>query len=293
MLLRFRIFSKMVESSALEINSNIVTQGNLIRELKAKKADKAAIGEAVKVLLALKADFKVACGIDWKPGVEVPSSEIDNVPGETKVLDGNPSSAIEINSKIVTQGNLIRELKAKKADKAEIGEAVKVLLALKADFKAACGIDWKPDVEVPSSKKDNVQGETVVLDGNPSIDVVNALKDAAAEGLDIKIKTCGDLIRRLKLENTGKEVIEQEVKVLLLLKDLYKEKTGHDWKPQTSPPKQMKPQVAQVATEGYEIIYTLARLEGCGGIQNLKTHISIRIFNENRTFITGKNRKSN
>ena len=242
----------MVAKTAIEINSDIVTQGNLVRDLKAGKADKAKIKAAVDVLLALKGEFKSACGIDWKPGVEIPSAE----------KDGNSTSspAIEINSNIVAQGDLVRDLKAKKADKAEIKSAVDVLLALKADFKSACGIDWKPGVEIPSclggaslqsSENNNAKGETVVLNSDLSVEEKNTLKEAAAEGLDIKIRTCGDLIRKLKLENTAKEIIDQEVKVLLLLKDLYKEKTGSQWKPQTpanktSPPKQMQNEAATV-----------------------------------------------
>ena len=63
----------------------------------------------------------------------------------------NMATAEEVNSQIVAQGNLVRELKAKKADKVEIKEAVDKLLKLKADFKSACGIDWKPGVTVPSA----------------------------------------------------------------------------------------------------------------------------------------------
>jgi hypothetical protein len=46
------------------------------------------------------------------------------------------------------------------------------------------------------------------------------------------------LIRRLKLEKAEKEIIDGEVKVLLLLKNLYKEKTGQEWKPANALPKQ-------------------------------------------------------
>ena len=47
-------------------------------------------------------------------------------------------------------------MKADKAAKADIDEAVKKLLALKADFKAATGIDWKPGCQVPESTKPDV-----------------------------------------------------------------------------------------------------------------------------------------
>ena len=68
------------------INNSIVSQGDLVRKLKADKAAKPDIDEAVKKLLALKADFKAATGNDWKPGTTVPASapaSADNNSGKT------------------------------------------------------------------------------------------------------------------------------------------------------------------------------------------------------------------
>ena len=53
----------------------------------------------------------------------------------------------------------------------------------------------------------------------------------------MKITSVGDLIRKLKAEKASKDAIDTEVKVLLSLKDLFKKKTGQDWKP----PSQAKP----------------------------------------------------
>ena len=221
--------------SAKEINSSIVTQGNLVRELKTNKADKSEVKKAVDVLLKLKADFKEACGIDWKPGVEVPDGNEGN--------QENTSPTDSINEKIKAQGDKVRGLKANKASKDEIKSAVDELLSLKAEYKSVAGKDWTPGNEKKAAtpKTNNAKGETIVLEGKLSEKDENTLKDAAAEGLDIKIKTCGDLIRRLKLEKADKEAIDGEVKVLLLLKKLYKEKTGKDWKPNTATPKEVTP----------------------------------------------------
>ena len=52
--------------------------------------------------------------------------------------------AKELDAKVTSAGEKVRALKTAKAEKAEVDEAVKVLLALKADFKAAAGFDWKP-----------------------------------------------------------------------------------------------------------------------------------------------------
>merc|ERR1719458_2491097 len=112
-----------------DLGTSVAAQGDLVRKLKADKAAKPEIDEAVKKLLALKADYKAATGSDWKPGVAPAAS---------------PSAA--------APGDLVRKLKTEKAAKPEIDEAVKKLLALKADFKAATGSDWKPGASAAPAK---------------------------------------------------------------------------------------------------------------------------------------------
>ena len=122
-----------------DINNKIVAQGDIVRRLKTEKADKADIDANVKILLQLKTDFKAATGKDWKPGMSPPEPKAE-------------SGSNDLDSKIRSQGDKVRKLKGEKADKKEIEEAVKVLLALKADFKAANGADWKPDMPAASAK---------------------------------------------------------------------------------------------------------------------------------------------
>ena len=86
---------------------------------------------------ALKKEFKEATGKEWKPGV-LASLAPATSPAPSSSGPG------DINAAVVAQGDLVRKLKADKAAKADIDEAVKKLLALKADFKAATGQDWKP-----------------------------------------------------------------------------------------------------------------------------------------------------
>ena len=54
------------------------------------------------------------------------------------------SPGAELDAKIKSQGDTVRKLKTEKADKTAIETAVKSLLELKAEFKAATGNDWKP-----------------------------------------------------------------------------------------------------------------------------------------------------
>jgi bifunctional glutamyl/prolyl-tRNA synthetase len=63
------------------------------------------IDSEVKKLLTLKSDFKSETGIDWKPGVSVPTTAISARSAET------------LNVLITQQGDRVRELKAQKASK--------------------------------------------------------------------------------------------------------------------------------------------------------------------------------
>lgn len=161
-------------------------------------------------------------------------------------------SVEELNDKIIAQGNKVRDLKAAKADKNAVKAEVDNLLALKAEFKAAHGSDWKPGVDLGGAKENKapeVKVSTVYLGGGISDDEKKILLDAAVETLDLKVQSCGDFIRKLKQEKATKDIIEREVAVLILLKELYKKKTGADWKPKSAEPPKEKKEEAKPAVE--------------------------------------------
>ncbi|CAG9789090.1 unnamed protein product [Diatraea saccharalis] len=189
-----------------DLDQQIAKQGDLVRSLKAAKAEKAKVDEAVKVLLDLKAKYKAATGKDWKPGSTLaPSSTV--------------TSSKDLDQQITKQGDLVRSLKAAKTEKAKVDEAVKVLLDLKAKYKAAMGQDWKPG-SVPTPQQ-----------ANNSVD-----------GLSTQIAAQGDKVRKLKTEKADKATVDAEVKTLLSLKAQYKSATGADWTPNTAAPANKKSQ---------------------------------------------------
>ncbi|XP_005182957.1 bifunctional glutamate/proline--tRNA ligase [Musca domestica] len=197
-------------SNANELDQQISKQGDIVRDLKAKKADKAQIDAEVKKLLALKADYKTATGKDWKPG-QTPS------PAAAVTTTTVPSAnAVSVNEQIIKQGDLIRDLKAKKAPKTEIEPQVKILLDLKALFKKLSGQDWKPGVSVPPT---TTQTPAPAANTGGVAEVLN------------KIAAQGDKIRQLKAQKAEKATVEPEVKLLLSLKAEYKQLTGEEWKP--------------------------------------------------------------
>jgi len=156
-----------------EIDAKIKAQGDKIRELKAAKSAKIVIDPEVKTLLALKAEFKAETGLDWKPGVEVPGA----APAE---------SNNDIEGKIKAQGDKVRDLKSSKAEKYAVDEAVKVLLALKAEYKATTGKDWKPPADPKAAHKKAASP--------PAKAAVNLSGHAAQ--LDVSIKEQGESVRK-------------------------------------------------------------------------------------------------
>lgn len=193
-------------SSADGLLEKITAQGNLVRDLKTQKAEKAKIDAAVKDLLALKADYKAQTGTDWTPNAAPVKKE-------------SPPASGDLNEQITKQGNLVRDLKAQKADKSKIDAAVKTLLTLKSNFKTQTGKDWLPGAITPEVKS-----------------IAAAIQaDSQSNNIVDKIVKQGDLVRDLKTKKAEKSQIEAEVKNLLALKAEYKAQTGQDYKPGAAP----------------------------------------------------------
>merc|ERR1711971_740389 len=82
-------------------------------------------------------------------------------------------------------GEKVRTLKTAKAEKAAVDEAVKVLLALKADFKAAAGFDWKP-AGAGEPKKEKGKGKEEKENKQPTKDAADGEKSDTQKKRDAK-----------------------------------------------------------------------------------------------------------
>ncbi|XP_078413219.1 bifunctional glutamate/proline--tRNA ligase isoform X2 [Cetorhinus maximus] len=196
--------------------NKVAQQGEVVRELKAKKASKEEVDAAVKGLLSLKAEYKQQSGIEYKPG-KPPASTASPVP-ESKTSDSTVSKVLY--DKVSQQGEVVRKLKADKAPKDKIDEAVKTLLALKVEYKQKTGEEYKPGK--PS-------GAAV----GPAIPAIIPPTEASAldeRALHSKVAEQGEVVRKLKAEKVSKEVIGAAVAVLLDLKGQYKALTGMEYK---------------------------------------------------------------
>ncbi|CAG0883237.1 unnamed protein product [Darwinula stevensoni] len=124
------------------------------------------------------------------------------------------NSSEELDAKIRAQGEKVRMLKSSKVPKDSVDAEVKILLSLKAEYKACAGRDWKPDAAPPPT----------------------AAAPANAADLDSLIRAKGEQVRQLKSSKAAKEAVDKEVKALLELKAQYKQATGADWKPDAAAP---------------------------------------------------------
>ncbi|KAM9273150.1 bifunctional glutamate/proline--tRNA ligase isoform 4-T4 [Cariama cristata] len=212
-----------VSEGHLVIYNKVSAQGDIVRDLKAKKAAKEDIDKAVKQLLALKAEYKEKTGQEYKPGN--PPVSVTEQSSKLEISGTLDNKALY--DKVAEQGELVRKLKTEKAPKEKIDEAVKILLNLKAEYKQKTGQEYKPgnppsappcvpSTTLPSSVYCSNLAPCSLVDGK-------ALYDNVAEQ--------GEVVRRLKAEKASKDEIDEAVKLLLSLKADYKEKTGQDYKP--------------------------------------------------------------
>uniref|UniRef100_A0A674BVZ5 Bifunctional glutamate/proline--tRNA ligase n=1 Tax=Salmo trutta TaxID=8032 RepID=A0A674BVZ5_SALTR len=118
----------------------VTQQGELVRKLKSEKAPKDQVDAAVKQLLAFKAEFKQITGHEYNPGMIPPdAASAKNAPTASSP-SSSPSGLYE---SVTKQGDTVRKLKSEKAPKDQVDCAVKQLLALKTQYKALTGEDYK------------------------------------------------------------------------------------------------------------------------------------------------------
>ncbi|KAM9824865.1 bifunctional glutamate/proline--tRNA ligase isoform X1 [Syngnathus typhle] len=127
-----RSSSSSSSSTSSGLYERVAQQGELVRKLKSQKAPKDQVENAVKQLLALKAEYKQVTGEEYKPG-KAPAP-----------VQNDSASAADIFEKVARQGELVRTLKAEKAPKDRVDEAVKSLLDLKSKYKTLTGQEYKP-----------------------------------------------------------------------------------------------------------------------------------------------------
>ncbi|XP_030355909.1 bifunctional glutamate/proline--tRNA ligase isoform X4 [Strigops habroptila] len=212
-----------VSEGHLAIYNRVSAQGDIVRDLKAKKAAKEDIDKAVKQLLALKAEYKEKTGQEYKPG----NPPVSVTEQSSKLESSGTVDSKALYDKVAEQGEVVRKLKAEKAPKEQIDEAVKILLNLKAEYKQKTGQEYKPGnpPSAPPCIPSTTFPSSVCCNNSESCSLVNgkALYDNVAEQ--------GEVVRKLKAEKASKDEIDEAVKLLLSLKADYKEKTGQDYKP--------------------------------------------------------------
>lgn len=106
----------------LVLYNRVAAQGDVVRELKAKKAAKEDVDAAVKQLLALKAEYKEKTGQEYKPGN--PPAVVQDVSSKSSASTVDSKSLYE---EIAAQGEVVRKLKAEKAPKVSILERLETM----------------------------------------------------------------------------------------------------------------------------------------------------------------------
>ncbi len=71
----------------------------------------------VKVLLALKADYKNITGTEWKPGQSPVAAPATSAGSDAVAAPVDSQHAVELYSKVAAQGETVRQMKTDKAEK--------------------------------------------------------------------------------------------------------------------------------------------------------------------------------
>ncbi|XP_054432576.1 bifunctional glutamate/proline--tRNA ligase isoform X2 [Pteronotus mesoamericanus] len=204
---------------SLALYNRVAAQGDVVRELKANKAAKEDVDAAVKQLLALKAEYKEKTGQEYKPG---------NPPaltGGQKAAAKPPASTAgsdALYNEVAAQGEVVRKLKAEKAPKAKVNEAVEHLLSLKAQYKEKTGKEYVPG-QLPASPSSDSSPARSSEPCGPETPEAKVLFD--------RVASQGEVVRKLKAEKASKDQVDAAVQELLQLKAQYKALTGIDYKP--------------------------------------------------------------
>ncbi|XP_076754438.1 glutamyl-prolyl-tRNA synthetase [Xylocopa sonorina] len=187
-------------SNGNKLLDDITQQENKVKQLQLK------VKEEMQRLSNLKSEYKKKTGTDL---MEMKTPDLT----QSNILT---KACIEkISNEIQSQGDKVRQLKTSKAEKGIIDQEIKLLLNLKADYKAATGKEWKPS----TTSVTNITNEN----------------ETSADQISENIQKQGDKVRQLKASKAGKSTIDQEVKLLLTLKSDYKAATGKEWEPSATP----------------------------------------------------------
>ncbi|XP_005879946.1 PREDICTED: bifunctional glutamate/proline--tRNA ligase isoform X3 [Myotis brandtii] len=199
--------------------NKVAAQGDVVRELKAKKAAKEDVDAAVKHLLALKAEYKEKTGQEYKPGSPPAAAAAQAVSSPSSA---SPPGGRSLYDEVAAQGEVVRKLKAEKAPKAKVNEAVECLLSLKAQYKEKTGQEYVPgQPPLPLGS-----GSSPARSSEPC-----GPETAEAKVLFDQVASQGEVVRKLKAEKASKDQVDAAVQELLQRKAQYKSLTGVEYKP--------------------------------------------------------------
>ncbi|XP_050434051.1 bifunctional glutamate/proline--tRNA ligase-like isoform X22 [Adelges cooleyi] len=229
-----------------QLYARVTEQGDKVRQLKSSGASKDAVSEAVKALLALKAEYKQASGKDYQPNQPPAKS----APTQPTNAPSTTNQEEQLYARVTEQGDKVRQLKSSGASKDAVSEAVKALLALKAEYKQAAGKDYQPNQ--PPAKSASTQPTNVPSTTNQE------------EQLYARVTEQGDKVRQLKSSGASKDAVSEAVKALLALKAEYKQASGKDYQPNQPPAKSAPTQPTNVpsTTNQEEQLYARVTEQG-------------------------------
>lgn len=211
----------------MSLAEQVAAQGEVVRKLKADKADKKEITAAVNQLLALKKELESAGGAPASAG---PSAKPQGKPAAkpahaTPTANTKPKEAAVAGVSLEEQTDLVRKLKAEGADKGKVTSAVQTLLTLRGQVVSNVteGKTVAEQASIVRKLKENGASIVVVV---AAVEKLLALQQSLS-GSPVKAVAGGsvdavvaqrDVVRKLKAAGADKAAVTKEIEKLQQLK---------------------------------------------------------------------------
>jgi len=221
-----------MDPSRAELQEKIKAQGDIVRKLKAEKAEKSLIDEEVEKLKALKSQL----------GSETTPSSMD-------------SSKVELQDKIKAQGDVVRKLKADKAEKSLIDEQVEKLKALKLQLS----------------------DESAASSGKLTLKTAKGTRDFLPEQMAVRENVLKKIVKVFKIH--GAVTIDTPV---FELKDVLTGKYGEDSKLIYD----LKDQGGEILALRYDLTVPFARYVAMNKVEKIKRYQIAKVYRRDNPSIS-------
>lgn len=187
------------------LETQIKKQNDVVGKLQKIKPGSVTITQEVAKLIELKSEYKKEAGKDWTPAVMSTKNAEKDI--KTTLVQGDEE--VKFKQRVAAQGDKVRDLKAKNADKELIQQQVQTLGALKTEYKKVFGKDYDaPSQREAKSKAPKQEVKKIIKDSTKEIKGKDADNSKTGTRLGLEAKKSENLPEWYSQVITKGEMIE-------------------------------------------------------------------------------------